>query len=117
MKKQSFNYSRTVVLDATTQIVTAEISKNGALTMVQVLSGTDETTSPTRLDIGYLRGAHFVPYQSSLAPAIGQTVPFTGEMFLVVDEKPAIRIVGGVVGDHVQIAVGGYQLFNQDMED
>lgn len=114
MKKDTFNFSDTRVLLAANEVIPVKLNKSGAFICIQQFSCTDQETAAAQVDFGYLRGSAFVPLQSNLAPAINFTSHFWGELFMNLDDLPAVRIITGVIGDHVQVAVSGYVLYNTD---
>ncbi|MEW5992948.1 MAG: hypothetical protein AB1744_00945 [Candidatus Zixiibacteriota bacterium] len=117
MKKDTFNFSQTRRLAATTEVIPYKLYKAGAYLCMQVLAATDLTSSPTRIDFGYQRGPDFVPLRSHAAPAAGHTVALDTEIFMTIDDVPAVRVVGGTVGDDIQLALAGYILYKGVDED
>lgn len=112
MKKDTFLHNKSKRLEsAVSEVISVDYPRYGAFACLQNISVTDETTSPTRIDIGFLRGASFIPVKSFAAPAIGFTVTRESDLWTFIDDQPACRIVGGVVGDLIQIVIGGYILF------
>ena len=118
MKKDTFNTSFTKLLESdVSEVIPLKLIQNGRFLAMQVLSVTDETTAPARIDIGYQRGASFVPLKSFTTPAAGFTVCLETTVFMRIDDLPACRIITGMTGDHIQIACAGYVLYADDNKD
>lgn len=117
MKKDSFVISRSKRLEsAVSEVIPINYNRQGAFACIQNISVTDETNSPTRVDIGFLRGNNFIPIKSFTTPLAGFTVIHDNATWLHIDDMPACRILGGVVDDNVQITITGYILYeiNED---
>jgi len=117
MKKDTINYSNTAVITAVNQVIPIRLKHNGVLTVIQLISVTDQDNNPTRIDIGYQRSGVFVPLKSFATPGINFTVALEAEVWMFSDDIPAVRITGGVVGDHLQTNFLGYVLHNNTMGD
>lgn len=109
MNKNTFVFTKTQVLVSTTnEILSTDIYMGGSLVCIQNLSITDETTAPTRVDFGFVRGNDFIALKSALAPAAGITVIHDNPTYVHIDDKPACRIIGGTAGDVIRLTVTGY---------
>ena len=102
--------------NATSDILSTDIGINGRLICIQNISFTDETSSPTRVDLGFLRGPDFIPLRSFLAPAAGFTVIHDNETWLHIGDKPAARVIGGTLNDQLQLVITGY-VYQAQSED
>ncbi len=113
MKKDTFLYPRSKRIEnIVSEVIPVNFAKHGSFVCLQNISVTDETTAPAQIDIGFLRGADFIPVKSFLAPAAGYTVSREGDLWMFVDDQPAARVLGAVLGDNIQIVIGGYILYN-----
>ncbi len=118
MKRDTFLTTRTKVLEnAVSEVIDLRYNRQGSFACIQNISVTDLTTSPARIDIGFLRGNIFTPIRSFLAPAIGFTVIHDNETWLYIDDMPACRIITGVAGDQIQLVVTGYILYDYHSEE
>ncbi len=113
MKKDTFLYSRAKRIEnIVSEVIPVNFARHGSFVCLQNISATDETTAPTRIDIGFLRGADFIPVKSFTTPAAGYTVTREGDLWMFIDDQPAVRVLGATLGDNVQIVIGGYILYN-----
>ncbi len=115
MKKDTFLYPFGKALEsAVSEVINVKYPRDGAYACLQDISVTDLDHAPAQIDIGFLRGADFIPVKSFLAPAAGFTVTRETELWTYIDDQPAARILGGTVGDRIQIVIGGYVLYGTD---
>lgn len=117
MKKDTFLFKKTAKLDDTTAfILAADYNKQGKFACIQNISAVDVTTSPARIDLGFLRGTDFICLESFTAPAAGFTVNRGTEVWSYIDDMPAVRVITGVAGDQIELVIAGYILYNDNGE-
>lgn len=117
MKKDTFLFKRTGKANSITLFVlSADYNKQGKFACIQHLSAVDVDTVPTRIDLGFVRGADFISLMSFVPTLANQTVAYINEIWSYIDDMPAMRIVGAVIGDEIELVVGGYILYNDTEE-
>ena len=114
MNKETYNWSVTVSLATSTQVIELTPHRKSDLVCVQIISVTPLTGLPTRVTIGYVRGAIFVPVASRTVALLGDTIDYPNEIYLLYGDVPAVRIEGGAVGQVYQINILGYLLYRYD---
>lgn len=113
MKKQTFLYKKTGKCDSATKfILGADYAKWGQYVCLQNISAVDLDHASTQLDLGFRRGADFLAVKSFAAPAAGFTVTRETEIWCFLDDMPAVQVLGGTVGDEIEIVVAGYILYD-----
>lgn len=75
--------------------------KQGALMKMSHLSGYDDTSSPTRVRVGYYNGHRNVWLKTQSAPLISETIEHNGEVQLREGMYPIVRFEGATSGDDI----------------
>lgn len=118
MKKSTFLYKKTGKCDsATSYILGADYAKWGELACYQHISGVNVDHSPTQLDIGFRRGNDFICLKSFTSPVANFTNSLGYDIWSFIDDMPAIRILGGTVGDEIEIVIAGYILYDDTTQE
>lgn len=74
------------------------------------LSGYNDTSSPTRIRVGYWNGHRLNWLKTQPAPLISETVSFDGVVRLGRGMYPIIRFEGCTSGDDLHAALNGYSI-------
>ncbi len=82
--------------------------KPGRELMLVHLSGYDDTSSPTRIKVGYWNGHRYNWLTTQPAPLISETVAYNGRLRLREGMFPVVRFVGCTDGDDIYAALNGY---------
>ncbi len=115
MKKDTFLFKKTGKANSAVEyILSADYNKQGKFACLQNISAKDVTTAPTQIDLGIMRGSDFIPLKSILAPAADFTVTRETEIWTYIDDMPAVRVLGAVVGDEIELIIGGYILYAEN---
>lgn len=89
---------------------TFEQVKAGRVLVLEHISGYDDTSSPTRIRVGYYNGHRLNWLKTTPAPLISETVAFDGRVLLREGMYPIVRIEGATSGDDIYACLNGYYL-------
>ena len=67
------------------------------------ISGIDEDSAATLIQVGWLRGGAFYPFQGGPAVAAGNTVRLFTETCLPGEYRPTARFFGATLGDRLSV--------------
>lgn len=84
--------------------------KAGRLLVLGHLSGYDDTSSPTRVRVGYWNGHGLNWLRTVPAPLISETVEFNGRVLLREGMYPIVRFEGATSGDDIYATLNGFYL-------
>lgn len=87
-----------------------ETVKPGRVLVLEHLSGYDDTSSPTRIRVGYYNGHRLNWLNTQPAPLISETVAHNGRTLLREGMYPIVRFVGCGSGDDLYAALNGYYI-------
>ena len=96
--------------DSGTNDLKFEQVKSGRVLVVEHLSGFDDTTSITRIRVGYWNGHRLNWLNAALAPGIGVPVVHNQEVRLREGMYPVVRFEGATSGDDLYATLNGYWL-------
>lgn len=82
--------------------------KQGRALMLNHLSGYDDTSSPTRIRVGYWNGHRFNWLNTQPAPLISEVVGHSARVRLREGMYPIVRFEGATSGDDIYAALNGY---------
>lgn len=85
-----------------------ETVKVGRILIITHLSGYDDTSSPTKVRVGYWNGHRLNWLRCIPAPLISETVEFNGIVYLREGMYPIIRFEGTTSGDDLYATLNGY---------
>jgi len=94
--------------DTGTNDLRFEQVKAGRLLVLEHLSGYDDTSSPTRLRVGYYNGHRLNWLKTQPAPILSETVEHNGRVLLREGMYPIVRFEGATSGDDLYAALNGY---------
>ncbi|MCK4721770.1 MAG: hypothetical protein KAT75_00630 [Dehalococcoidia bacterium] len=97
-----------MVAAGTTDDLKFEVVKPGRLMILEHLSGYDDTSSPTRIRVGYWNGHRLNWLRTIPAPIISETVEHNGRILLREGMYPIVRFETAVAGDDLYAALNGY---------
>lgn len=84
--------------------------KPGRLLAITHMSIYDDTSSPTKVRLGYFAQGRNNWVKSGIAPLISETIEFTGLLLLYEGMYPVVRWEGVTSGDDLYAHVSGYWL-------
>lgn len=82
--------------------------KSGREMILHHLSGFDDTSSPTRIRVGYWNGHRYNWLKTQPAPIISETVGIPAQIHLREGMYPIVRFEGATSGDDLYAALNGY---------
>ena len=72
-----------------------------------VLAGVDQTTRPTRIEVGALHGTSWYVIKCLQPAALGEAVSVEGEVVLPGDFRVGCRVIGATAGDKLEFYAYG----------
>jgi len=82
--------------------------KAGRKFVMTHLSGYDDTSSPTKLRVGYWNDHRLNWLKTIPAPLISETVEYNGRVYLREGMYPIVRFEGATSGDDLYATLNGY---------
>ncbi len=82
----------------------------GRLLILGHLSGYDDTSSPTRIRVGYWNGHRLNWLKTQPAPILSETVEHNGRVLLREGMYPIVRFEGATSGDDIYATLNGHWL-------
>lgn len=92
----------------TTDDLEFETVKPGRELVINHLSGYDNTSSPTRVRVGYFNGHSFNWLETQPAPLVSETVAVRGEIRLREGMYAIVRFEGATQYDDLYASLNGY---------
>jgi len=84
--------------------------KAGRILVLEHLSGYDDTSSPTRIRVGYWNGHRLNWLRTQPAPILSETVEHNGRVLLREGMYPIVRFEGVTSGDDLYATLNGFYL-------
>ena len=91
-----------------TDDLTFEQVKAGRLLIITHLSGYNDTSSPTKLRVGYYNGHRLNWVKTVPAPLVSETIEINGTLRLREGMYPIVRFEGATAGDDLYATLNGY---------
>lgn len=92
----------------TTDDLIFEQVKPGRELILEYLGGYDDTSSPTRIKVGYWNGHSYNWLNTQPAPLVSETVAINGSVRLREGMYPIVRFIGATASDDLYAALNGY---------
>ncbi len=97
-----------MVADSGTNNLKFETVKTGRELVLHHLSGYDDTSSPTRIRVGYWNGHGYNWLATQPAPLVSESVGISVGVHLREGMYPIIRFEGATSGDDLYASLNGY---------
>ena len=84
--------------------------KSGRVLVLEHLSGYNDTSSPTRVKVGYYNGHGYNWFKTVPAPIASETVEHNGRLLLREGMYPVVRFEGCTANDDIYAMLNGYTI-------
>lgn len=91
----------------TNDLVWSQLER-GRILVLEHISGYDDTSSPTRIRVGYWNGHRYNWLKTQPAPIASETVGHSGRVYLRDGMYPIVRVEGATSGDDLFAIINGY---------